>query len=83
MDADAGQEVNCPSCDVVMEPGFIVDHAHGAIMQALWQPGEPRDQKILGLKTGSVRVDRSRTLKVTTYRCPQCGVLYSYAFPDQ
>lgn len=83
MDAETDLIVNCPTCDVPMESGFIVDHSSNGVLQALWQPGEPRDQKFLGLKTGSVKVDRSRTLKVVTYRCPACGVLYSYAFPDQ
>jgi hypothetical protein len=57
-----------------MEEGFVLDHSHGALMQAEWVEGPPKRSFWTGLTVrGTVRYN------VTTYRCPACGYLESYA----
>ncbi len=63
-----------------MEEGFIPDFAGGGgALQMLWHPGTPEDQRFLGLRTGSVKVDRSEAIKITVFRCSRCGLLKPYA----
>lgn len=69
----------CTYCEVDMERGFGLDFAHGAIINSTWQAGEPTPQTILGLKTGSVKLDKEKMIPVATYRCPNYGYLESYA----
>jgi hypothetical protein len=59
-----------------MEEGFVLDHAHGATLQASWVEGQPRKSFWTGLKLrGTVQIP------VTTNRCHRCGYLESYATP--
>jgi len=63
----------CWRCDgVEMEEGVLLDYTHGAIRQAVWQPGAPQKSWL-----GNAKV--KKPLPVTTYRCPACGCLESYA----
>jgi hypothetical protein len=66
---------NCLSCKVEMEEGFIPDLGHAnAASQPKWTEGAPEKSFWTGLKLK----DRER-LPIATYRCPQCGLLQSYA----
>ena len=57
-----------------MEPGFVLDEAHGRFTVAKWIAGEPEKSIWTGLKTrGKDKLD------VATYRCRRCGYLESYA----
>jgi hypothetical protein len=69
----------CPYCEVDMERGFVLDFSHGGIINSTWQAGVPTPQTILGLKTGSVKLDKANMIPVATFRCPNCGYLESYA----
>jgi hypothetical protein len=62
-----------------MERGFVLDFSHGAIINSMWQAGVPTPQTILGLKTGSVKLDKEKMIPVASNRCPNCGYLESYA----
>jgi hypothetical protein len=63
----------CWRCDgVEMEEGVMLDYRHGAVRQAEWQPGPARMTWL-----GNVKV--KKPVPVTTYRCPACGCLESYA----
>ena len=63
-----------------MQEGFIPDFGHGGTtLQMFWHPGKPEDQTFLGLRTGSVKVDKSEAVKITVYRCTRCGFLKSFA----
>ena len=65
----------CPRCGSSMEPGFVVDKAHGDLArQQEWLEGEPVKSFWLGLKTQG----RDRH-PVRTFRCERCGYLESYA----
>jgi hypothetical protein len=65
----------CPTCRVAMDDGFIVDHGHlNSPTQAEWTGGPPTRSWYGGLKLKN-RIH----LPVTTYRCPACGLLQSYA----
>jgi hypothetical protein len=57
-----------------MEPGFVLDEAHGRFTVGKWIAGEPEKSIWTGLKTrGKDKLD------VATYRCRRCGYLESYA----
>lgn len=70
---------SCPDCGTAMERGFVPDFAYGAITQMVWHRGEPESSRILGMKTGSVKVDKKEFVPITAYRCTGCGVLRFYA----
>jgi hypothetical protein len=57
-----------------MDEGFIVDDTHGGVMQSQWTEGKPKVSFWFG-----VRVAKKERHAVTTYRCPSCGYLESYA----
>lgn len=64
----------CPKCGAAMEEGFVVDETHHGVRQSSWVEGEPVPSFWRGLKLSG----HSR-LKVTTFRCPKCAYLESYA----
>lgn len=69
----------CRSCRVSMVMGTMLDRAHGGELQLpQWTPGKPREKKFLGLRLGYAR-DEKESVRVTTWRCPRCGLLESYA----
>lgn len=66
---------NCPMCRVAMDPGYTLDQGHhNTFKQAKWVEGAPEKNFWTGLKTK----DRS-VIPITTYRCPRCGLLASFA----
>lgn len=72
----AEQPPVCGSCDQRMEQGFTLDHGYGAVFTSAWVAGTPRWSRWLGL-----RLKGRDKLPVTTFRCPGCGRLESYAQP--
>ena len=73
------QAKQCPDCDVAMERGFIPDFAFNDVIQMLWHSGEAEPNTVLGIRTGSVKLDKSEFLPITAYRCPKCGLVRAYA----
>lgn len=75
----------CPDCETEMEKGFVPDNTFLGALQTVWHPGDPESasSSVFGMKlknrTQTVHVDESGTRKITTYRCPTCGLLRSYA----
>lgn len=67
----------CTHCDLEMEPGFMVDAMHGGITTARWCPGVPERSFWIGIKQRVLK----RAVAVSTFRCPRCGYLESYAHP--
>ncbi len=67
-------EPTCPKCRAAMEPGFVLDQGYGANEQSSWVEGAPERSVWTGVKLR----DHQR-LPVTTFRCPACGYLESYA----
>lgn len=66
----------CPRCDREMETGFVLDHNVGSVTRSAWVAGVPEWSRWSGLKLkGKTR------LPVTTFRCPSCGRLESFAEP--
>jgi hypothetical protein len=74
---------HCPDCKCEMEVGFIPDFSYGtsshSVLQTLWHPGDPESRKFLGFHTGNVKVEQSEARKIVSFRCPECGLLRSYA----
>lgn len=67
---------NCPKCATAMESGFILDRGGSSSYFSTpeWAEGEPEPSFWTGLKLKG----RERHA-VTTFRCPACGYLESYA----
>jgi hypothetical protein len=57
-----------------MEPGLVLDVAHGEVRQQQWLEGEPERSFWVGLKTKG-----RESHPVRTFRCDRCGYLESYA----
>jgi len=66
---------NCSRCDVVMEEGFLLEKGDVGVLSAeAWVAGRPVKSMISGLNL------KGRAIyTVTSYRCPACGFLASYA----
>jgi hypothetical protein len=65
----------CPKCSRAMEEGFLLDNGYARFTQAEWVEGKP---KLTGWWPG-LRLKGKARRPVTTYCCPQCGFLESYA----
>lgn len=65
----------CPKCSERMEAGFTLDVTDpGTSQQAQWVDGTAERSIWTGLKLkGHV------AMPITTWRCPACGLLESYA----
>ncbi len=64
----------CSKCSRTMEPGFVLEQTHGGLAQSSWVDGVPERSVWTRLKlTGHQRV------VVTTFRCPPCRGVESYA----
>jgi hypothetical protein len=59
-----------------MEAGFVLDQMYGEMAQTAWIEGAPERSFWTGVKLKG----RER-LPVSTFRCPACGYLESYAPP--
>ena len=67
----------CPDCRVVMTAGRRRDKGDGfAVSQEAWLSGAPA-RETLGWFSG-----QGDGHPVTTYACPQCGLLLSYVDPS-
>ncbi len=66
--------LDCAKCGRTMEPGFVLDLTHGGMAQSAWVDGAPEPSFWTGIK-----LKGHERLPVTTYRCPHCGYLESYA----
>jgi hypothetical protein len=69
--------VECIKCHAPIEPGWVVDKTHAGYEQESWSPGEPQPSFWTGLK-----LEKNKIIPVTTFRCPSCGYLESYALPQ-
>jgi hypothetical protein len=65
-----------------MEQGFVIDGRHSGFTQQQWSSGVPQSSFWMGLK-----LEKDKIVSVTTWRCPSCGYLESYAIrhevPDE
>lgn len=71
------QVIKCPDCDVSMVKGFIPDRGYGELQQARWFPGNAT----FGTCLKFYWFEPKGTRLITSYCCPQCGLLRSYAHP--
>ena len=77
------QPKKCPDCDVAMKKGFIPDFAFNDVIQMLWHPGEAEPNTVLGIRTGSVKLDKSEFIAITAHRCPKCGLVRTFASNEE
>lgn len=78
-------EKKCPECQVVMQQGIIIDHTYANLLASAWHPWPVEFNKFFGFDVGKshgMKLDRTRMLQVSSFRCPQCGLLRNYAFQD-
>lgn len=59
-----------------MEEGYLPDRSHGFTYVTRWFRGVPA-MGMFGIK--GFRFGEAKCIPVTTYRCPECGWLKSYA----
>lgn len=64
----------CAACGIPMEHGFLLDNTYGGVETVEWAEGEPKRSFWTGLD-----LRHRQRLAVTTFRCPSCGLLASYA----
>jgi hypothetical protein len=69
--------VECIRCHAQMESGWLPDDTRAGLQRQNWSPGEPQPSFWTGLKSAE-----DRGLPITTFRCPKCGYLESYARPQ-
>ena len=75
-------QTTCTECDGTMQMGYIVDRGdYSVAAQSYWVEGEPEMAKFLGMNAGLKTTDRPR-YDVITLRCERCGLLKSYARPE-
>ena len=60
-----------------MESGWVPDNTYGGLQRENWCPGEPQPSFWTSLKA-----EIDKFIPVTTFRCPNCGYLESYAIPQ-
>jgi predicted nucleic-acid-binding Zn-ribbon protein len=66
--------VECIRCHAHMESGWVADKTHRGVERQNWSPGEPQPSFWTRLK-----LEKDQLISVTTFRCPNCGYLESYA----
>ncbi len=67
--------VECIRCHANMESGWVPDNTHAGLQRQNWSPGEAQPSFWTGLKVEK----KDKVFPVTTFRCPNCGYLESYA----
>jgi hypothetical protein len=68
----------CPDCGGTMQMGYTADRTGSSVPeQAFWVEGEPQRTRFAGLNMR----DRAQ-LPIITLRCERCGLLKSYARPE-
>jgi hypothetical protein len=73
----------CPHCHVPMTPGFVPQFVGAAARVNRWCEGEPKNTLLSALVGGDVPHGRAEQgTPVTTFRCPKCFILQSYALPQ-
>jgi len=70
---------NCPDCEAEMEAGFVPDFTISSAIQMLWHPGKAEAKTVLGKRSGSLKLDESKFIPTTAYRCSKCGLVRLYA----
>jgi len=73
---DLHEDPVCPDCRISMEPGYLPDRAYTRTELTSWVRGRPFRTR-WGLKGFFWKMPAS--IPVITFRCPQCGLLESYA----
>lgn len=69
------KQPTCPDCGLQMERGFVPD-MWGIATQSNWHPGSVKELRTL---IGCLKLDDNLIMKITAYRCPECGQLKQYA----
>jgi hypothetical protein len=59
-----------------MEQGYLLDHTHGGQTAGEWVEGAPKRSFWTGVSLGG-----KQRIPITTWRCPTCGFLETYAVP--
>lgn len=74
----------CQTCRVPMTSGFIPHFVgYAAARVNRWCEGEPKSTLISAVVGGDVSRNRAEQgIPTTTFRCPKCFILQSYALPQ-
>ena len=70
----------CPDCDARMVLGYLPEVLdHNMTGMTCWLEGPPDLKTFFGFNTGLIKVNWKEVIPVSTFRCPSCGLLRSYA----
>jgi hypothetical protein len=75
--------IKCPDCKVAMKEGFMTDFAFNRTIEVLWHPGKVESSTFLGIRQGAMEFDRTKFLPIVAFRCPECGLVRTYAIDGQ
>jgi len=70
-------EPKCPECRVEMEIGSTVDQSHVRLLVPKWVKGPPDWNGFQWWEGRSLK--DHEVFRVVSYRCPNCGLLLSFA----
>ena len=70
----------CPDCGEPMEEGWTTDANFASFTQTCWHRDPPEVETRLGSPVGT-KATRAKMVPITSFRCPKCGLLKSYALP--
>ena len=79
------EDRKCPDCLVVMQEGVIIDRTDHDVSVSVWHPWPVEYNKFFWFDVGKshgMKLDHTKLMRVTSFRCPQCGLLREYAISN-
>ena len=79
------EDKKCPDCLVAMQNGIIIDRTDNDVSVSVWHPWPVEYNKFFGFDVGKLngmKLDQSKLIRVSSLRCPQCGLLREYAIAE-
>lgn len=73
----------CPDCGIAMEEGIMAEFTFNRVMEILWHPKEVGPETFIWTQPGTVGFDRTKFVEIVAYRCPQCGLVRTYAIDSE
>ena len=73
----AKSEPTCPQCQTAMEEGHQLDHGHARLLAGKWVKGPADWAGFEKWWNNSLR--KHDVYRITSYRCPECGMLQNFA----
>ena len=72
----------CPDCGTEMVEGFVLEYGTMALAESIWHPGKPKNKNHDPVAIDNTSLDYSSAIKISVFRCSNCGLLNRYALPE-